>query len=763
MECFKRPYSKYSVGLVLTDVLSVHRILLLALEVARKQQSLLRAHSALTPSLREIFSNLVHAAEGEKGVAWADMNASLGARGSFRETQHETVSVAGLSVAQKALFDTFLVHASPARRLSLDKHSPAVVQKPVAGILTKTGSTASNGSGASTATTDGSETTSAGGDSGVGVGKLAAVERSNSDASSVVSSLLSSRLSSIPDKPRMPTPIDDLSSSCSSNNSIYDTRLNTVLNSYHQKPNSASSSVFRSTAAGSGRYTKLPNSRGGTPTPVGYDSPQPTPRGTPEPYLTPLPSLHKLTLTRQNSDLYKMSRNENGTTYTSQPPTPSFTANSRATNGHPRLTSSHSSSSITGVSSAASSRVLYGTSGGEEGYRASKLNWEKPASTTSAFSHVNQPGSLMARLQVPPRTSTSQAAPSSAAYMQFVANATRVQSAPVPPPRLHSTGKTTSKLLPPPVPTPPFPSMGRFEDNFVSASSHQIHPFSVFQKPPPPRLPPKGLQSPPMKPQTCQRDKDGSLRGEMKELLSGRESSASSHSSSSTVKSMEPNSQRFSSPAVVTVETHSTVVSVRSPLSPSSPLPTTRHSVNIGVNHTHHHHRESSGEQLPSTTQRSRPPAFVPPPPFNPTANHNASTSSVSTTTKCTSTSPNTSSSSKKHTTSNEKGRERENQRLRDVKTAGESSQLNSTFTVASHLKRGSSSSNSSSTIGSSSESGTGGGGGSGLKRQHGVWGVRPVPGALKMLHVNSPHALDERDRGTPSGESVAMYMVFST
>ena len=86
-------------------------------------------------------------------------------------------------------------------------------------------------------------------------------------------------------------------------------------------------------------------------------------------------------------------------------------------------------------------------------------------------------------------------------------------------------------------------------------------------------------------------------------------------------------------------------------------------------------------------------------------------------------------------------------------------------------MKRGSSSSNSSSTIGSSSESGTGGGGGggggSGLKRQHGVWGVRPVPGALKMLHVNSPHALDERDRGTASGESVAQYvcryMVFST
>ena len=692
------------------------------------------------------------------------MNASLGAGGSFRETQPETVSVAehhGLSIAQKALFDTFLVHASPARRLSLEKYSPAVVQKPVAGILTKTGSTASNGSAASTVTTDASETTSVGGDSGVGVGKLATVKRSNSDASSVVSSLLSSRLSSIPDKPRMPTPIDDLSSSCSSNNSIYDTRLNTVLNSYHQKPNSSSSSAFRSTAAGSGRYTRLPTSRGGTPTPVGYDSPQSTPRGTPEPYLTPLPSLHKLTLTRQHSDRYKMSHDENGATYSSQPPTPSFiAANSRVTNGHPGLTSSHSSSSITD----ASSRVLYSTSGGEEGYHASRLNREKPVSTASAFM---QPGSLMTRLQVPPRSSTSQAVPSSAAYMQLVANATRLQSAPAPPPRLHSTGKTTTKPLPPPVPPSSFPSMGRFEDNFVSAPSNQISPFSAFQRHrPPPRHPPKGMQPQSMKPQTSQQDKGGplSFRGETKELLSGRESSASSHSSSSTVKSMEPNSQRFSSPAVVTVETHSTVVSVRSPLSPSSPLPATRHSVNIGVNHTHHHHRESPGEQLPSTTQRSRPPAFVPPPPFNPTANHNASTTSrqnatcsLSTTTKCTSTSSNTSPSSKKHTSSDEKRNERETQRLRDVKTTGDSSQLNSTFTVLSHAKYGRSSSNSSSTIGSSSESksGGGGGGGSGLKRQHGVGGVRSVPGALKMLHVNSPHALDERDRETASGESV--------
>ena len=639
----------------------------------------------------------------------------------------------GLSVAQKALFDTFLVHASPARRLSLEKHSPAVVQKPVAGILTKTGSTASNGSTASTVTTDASETTSAGGDSGLGVGRLAGVERSNSDASSVVSSLLSSRLSSIiPDKPRMPTPIDDLSSSCSSNNSVYDTRLNTVLNSYHQKPNPATSAFHSTTACAGGRYTKLPASLGGTPTPAAYDSPQHTPRGTPEPYLTPLPSFHKLTLTRQNSERYKKTHDENGVPYSHPPPAP----NSRQT----------SSSSGSSATTSASSRVVY--SGGEEGLQGSKLNQPKP---TSVFAHVNH------RLQVPPRVSTTQSV-TSGSYMQLVTNATRLQAAPAPPPRLHSR-QTPTKPLPPPVPPSlSYPSVNRFEDDFVSASSNQIPSFSAFQPPlPPKRLPPS------TKPQSRHANNGPlSLRGEMKEALSGRESSASSHSSSSTVKSMELQSQRFAPPpALVTVETHSTVVSVHSPSSPSSPLPSTHHSVNIGVNHTH---RQSSGEQLPlvTTTQRSRPPAFVPPPPFNPTTNHNttattsrqSTTCSVSTTTKCTS-----SSSNAKHTSSHEK--DRDNGRSRDYKTAGESPPLNSTFTVESNLKHGSSLSSSSSTVGSSSEGksggdgrGGGGGGWSGLRRQHGVvGGIRTVPGVLKMLHVNSPHALDERDRGTASGE----------
>ena len=42
--------------------------------------------------------------------------------------------------------------------------------------------------------------------------------------------------------------------------------------------------------------------------------------------------------------------------------------------------------------------------------------------------------------------------------------------------------------------------------------------------------------------------------------------------------------------------------------------------------------------------------------------------------------------------------------------------------------------------------------GGMGLKRHYGV-SFKPVPGALKMLHVNSPHALDHRDRGNTACE----------
>ena len=41
--------------------------------------------------------------------------------------------------------------------------------------------------------------------------------------------------------------------------------------------------------------------------------------------------------------------------------------------------------------------------------------------------------------------------------------------------------------------------------------------------------------------------------------------------------------------------------------------------------------------------------------------------------------------------------------------------------------------------------------------------GVRPVPGALKMLHVNSPHALDDRERSTTSGEfSRPLVLIYS-
>ena len=141
------------------------------------------------------------------------------------------------------------------------------------------------------------------------------------------------------------------------------------------------------------------------------------------------------------------------------------------------------------------------------------------------------------------------------------------------------------------------------------------------------------------------------------------------------------------------------------------------------------------------TKQRSRPLTFVPPPPFNPSTNHNTAsttntrqnTCSISATTKCTSTS---STSSKRHTLDRENGRLRERER--------------ELFP------------NSSSSCGSDGKTG-GGGGSGGVRRQHGVGGVKPVPGALKMLHVNSPHALDDRERGTTSGEfSRPLVLIYS-
>ena len=108
--------------------------------------------------------------------------------------------------------------------------------------------------------------------------------------------------------------------------------------------------------------------------------------------------------------------------------------------------------------------------------------------------------------------------------------------------------------------------------------------------------------------------------------------------------------------------------------------------------------------------------------------------------------------------------RQREWKIERDCNRERASSSLNSTFTLISHSKQGSTSSNSSSSCGSDGKTSGGGvGGGSGVRRQHGVGGVRPVPGALKMLHVNSPHALDDRERGTTSGEfSRPLVLIYS-
>ena len=210
-----------------------HRVLLLALEVARTQQTLLVAHNGVTPTLRDAFSNLVRMAEGEKGVAWADQSTD-----SLRD-----VSLTSLSLTQQALFDTFIVKVSPARRLSLDKHSPssgAVRPGVLTGIL-------SNSSTSSTWTGPSNQPSQANERSG-GVSSTEVAANVIKSGSPPYAPSLQPR--GIPDKPRMPTPLDDSSSSCSSS-STYSTRLNTVLNSYHPRPGTVD------TAAGLARTGSL--------------------------------------------------------------------------------------------------------------------------------------------------------------------------------------------------------------------------------------------------------------------------------------------------------------------------------------------------------------------------------------------------------------------------------------------------------------------------------------------------------------------------
>ena len=630
---------------------TLHRVLLLALELARKQHTLLKAHSALTPSVREMFSNLLHAAEGEKGVAWADQS-----EGEILQDTNR--GLPSLSVCQKALFDTFLVHASPARRLSLDKHSPAILSKPVTGILSNGGT---SGGGATQESSGGSSSTS---------GVESSVSGNHSVSESSLSTISSSNPTTIPNKPRMPTPIDDFSSSCSSSNSVYDTRLNTVINSYHQKPSPA---VLRA-----GRYTKLPHGHGETP----HNSPHDTPSGTPEPYLMPIPSLHKLTLTRQNSERLGQNRNSASTA---------------------RVASSSTSASNN------PSRSTYSSTGGDPdpgGVGWSKGRHTAPAS--SAFTKIKP--------MVPPATAQS------SAYTHLISKATKLQSAPIPQHRVCTKSPQT-----PPHSCSSSSPWYTFADNFVTVPNTYA---PLPTRTPPPQVPPQSLRSvsgSSRSPQPCDAPRE---RSKKTSVISSQESD-----SSSTVKSTESLSRLLckpypSSSPMVTVQTHSTVVSVH----PPSP-PTTHHSVMVGINHGIHDKGEES-------LARPRPPAFIPPPPFN---SIHRQTRTVSTATKCSSTvspprKPQPPPSKEQDSRVSDRDKADANNTVTDPA-------MNSTFTVEPARSPNHRPPYTQTSTGGSA----GGSGGGGKSRQNNVF--KPVAGALKTLYVNSPRALHERARGNTSGE----------
>ena len=91
---------------------------------------MLRANSALTGNLRDMYDSLVRLAEGEKEVAWADQST---------DNLHDT-SASSLGQSQLALIDSFVSHASPASRKRWREQrstSPSVATS--LGILTKTG------------------------------------------------------------------------------------------------------------------------------------------------------------------------------------------------------------------------------------------------------------------------------------------------------------------------------------------------------------------------------------------------------------------------------------------------------------------------------------------------------------------------------------------------------------------------------------------------------------------------------------------------
>ena len=191
---------------------------------------MLRASNALTPNLHQTYDTLVRLAEGDKGVAWADQS---------MESLHDV----SLAESQQALYESFLVHASPARRNinPCGANSPSIAAS--LGILTTTTTSTQ-------ATASSNEVSSP----APQISKLAhpLSERKSKMGTPVTLSPLLIHSSSlpkrdtpirIPNKPRRPTPADDSSSSTCS---TYMTRFNTVLNATNTKSSPIASHLVRS-------------------------------------------------------------------------------------------------------------------------------------------------------------------------------------------------------------------------------------------------------------------------------------------------------------------------------------------------------------------------------------------------------------------------------------------------------------------------------------------------------------------------------------
>ena len=198
---------------------------MLSLQLVRRQHAMLRASNALAPSLQETYDALVKLAEGDKGVAWADQSV---------QSLHDL----SMAESQQALFESFLVHASPRARSvnPCGTNSPSIAAS--LGILTST-------------TTSSQVTVSSSGTCANTVARDSKPLSAKTDALIAPSPLSHSVQSRwqpkgtpvrIPNKPRKPTPDD----SSSSNGSTYHTRLNAVLSADNTKSSPAMSNLKRS-------------------------------------------------------------------------------------------------------------------------------------------------------------------------------------------------------------------------------------------------------------------------------------------------------------------------------------------------------------------------------------------------------------------------------------------------------------------------------------------------------------------------------------